>query len=177
MCPLLFLLFFFIFHRNLLFGPPTLPAVFLHLPQKSPFCAPYSSCCFSSSSTEISFLCPLLSLPFFFISYINLLFVPPTLPLVPFFPLHTDPLATPLSHPVACMLTTVACVWCAGIPSLVILDEKGGLITMNGRQAIAHDSAGVVRNSGLLLEILVPAYWGILAKCHQFHTVSAFVCV
>nr|KAG5691904.1 hypothetical protein BaRGS_033350 [Batillaria attramentaria] len=30
-----------------------------------------------------------------------------------------------------------------GIPSLVILDEKGGLITMNGRQAIAHDSAGV----------------------------------
>ncbi|KAL8605070.1 hypothetical protein ACOMHN_018871 [Nucella lapillus] len=30
-----------------------------------------------------------------------------------------------------------------GIPSLVMLDEKGGLITMNGRQAIAHDSAGV----------------------------------
>ncbi|PVD31216.1 hypothetical protein C0Q70_06628 [Pomacea canaliculata] len=30
-----------------------------------------------------------------------------------------------------------------GIPSLVILDEKGGLITMNGRQAIVHDSAGL----------------------------------
>lgn len=30
-----------------------------------------------------------------------------------------------------------------GIPSLVILDEKGGLITMSGRQAIQHDSAGV----------------------------------
>jgi nucleoredoxin len=30
-----------------------------------------------------------------------------------------------------------------GIPSLVIVDEKGALITLSGRQAIQHDPTGL----------------------------------